>query len=386
MLVKNMIYLDNAATTFPKPASVLRAAEEAITIYGGNPGRGGHKMAMRASEMVFDTRKNLAEFFSCEPQNVIFTQNCTMALNYAIKGLFNEGNHVLCSCLEHNSVLRPLNTLKEKGIIDYDIVDIAYCDDEIISSFKSKIKCTTKGIICTHASNVSGRIMPIQKIGQMCRELGLYFIVDAAQSAGVIPINMKTSNITALCIPGHKGLYGISGSGALLLNDGEVLNTVIEGGTGSLSSELVQPDFTPDRLEAGTINTVGILSMNAGLEFVKKLTPERIYKYEMDHCKKVYEALFAMENIRLYQTPYKEGVYLPIVSFNIGRINSEQVVEMLNKSNFALRGGLHCAPLAHKYYGTLDSGMVRFAPSVFTSENDIKQFVKNISLLSAKKY
>lgn len=379
-----MVYFDNAATTFPKPITVLKAATQAITEFGGNPGRGGHKMAMRASEQIYNTREALADFFSCEAQDVIFTQNCTMALNIAIKGLFCNGGHILCSCLEHNSVLRPLEKLKTSQKLSYSVVDISNNDDDIVKAFADAITSETKGIVCTHASNVSGRIMPIKQLGKLCKDRGLVFIVDAAQSGGVIPISMELCNINALCIPGHKGLYGITGSGALLLRNCTLIDTIIEGGTGSLSSDLAQPDFFPDRLESGTVNTVGIIAMKAGLDFIKKLSLEKVYKHEIKHCKRLYSELSSMDSIKLYQDNFKEGLYVPIVSFNIGNISSERVVGILNESGFALRGGLHCSPSAHNFYKTAENGMVRFSPSVFTTDVEVSQFIKIIFDINKK--
>lgn len=379
-----MIYFDNAATTYPKPIAVVRAAYNAIISYGGNPGRAGHAMSMRVSEAVFSVRRKAAEMFNTSSEQVIFTSNCTSALNTAIKGLVKDGDHVICSCLEHNSVYRPLYKLKKEERISFDIANVGQTKEDAIKSFSMLIKPNTKIIVCTAASNVTGRILPIAEIGELCREKGIIFIVDAAQSGGVLSIDMQAQNINALCLPGHKGLYGLTGTGLLLLNgiSPEQINTVFEGGTGSLSTQSDPPDFFPDRLEAGTINTVGILALGAGIDFVKAKTTEEIYKHEFLLCKAVYEQLSKIDGIQLYSDGFEKGTYLPIVSFNIRGMNSEDTASRLSEAGFALRGGLHCSPLAHDFYGTLDMGMVRFSPSAFTMERQVVEFLKNIRQMS----
>lgn len=380
-----MPYFDNAATTYPKPRRVLRSVEQAVTFYGGNPGRGGHKMAMRVSEKIYSVRKKAADFFHADAENVIFTSNCTMATNMALKGVLREGDHVICSCLEHNAVLRPIYKLSQTRAVEYDIAQVyEYDDDRTVASFESLIRENTRAIVCTHTSNVSGMILPIQKLGELCRRRGIIFIVDAAQSAGVLPIDMQECGINLLCMPGHKGLYGVTGSGMLILNDIDGLDTILEGGTGSLSAEVAQPDFYPDRLESGTVNTVGILSIDAGLDFIQSVGIERIYRHEFGICRKVYDRLRRNPAIELYTSDFLYGKNAPIVCFNVCGINSDVLVAELAEYGYALRGGLHCAPLAHEYYGTLDRGMARFAPSYFTHDTEVEQFLKKLEIISKK--
>lgn len=379
-----MIYFDNAATTFPKPHSVMNQVHSAIVEYGGNPGRGGHKLSMQASEKVYQARKKVAAFFNAEPQNIIFTSNCTMALNIAIKGLLKREDHVIISSLEHNSVVRPLNKLSQTKGITYSIAKIYDDTARTVSSLRSLINDKTKAIICTHASNVTGVILPIMEIGALCKEKGILFIVDAAQSAGVLPIDINAMNINMLCTAGHKGIYGIRGTGLLILDNNVDPDSLIEGGTGSLSIELNQPDFAPDKYESGTLNTPGIFSIDAGIDFLNKMTLHKIYKHEFDICNYVYQSLKNDNNIILYNENFKLYKNTPIVSFNIIDMESDAVVEILNKNNFALRGGLHCSPLAHKTYGTLDMGMVRFSPSIFTKQESVEKFVKFIRSISKK--
>lgn len=380
-----MLYFDNAATTYPKPKCVINAVNSALIHYGGNPGRAGHSMAMKLSEKIYEARKTVADFFNAEVQNVAFTQNCTMSLNIAIKGVLKDGDHVLCSCLEHNSVIRPIVKLHQDGKIIYDVVKVYEYDADTVNSFKAAIKENTKAIVCTHASNVSGQKLPIKELGQLCKENGLIFIVDAAQTAGVFPIDMQENNINILCMPGHKSLYGITGSGIVILNQIEKMNTILEGGTGSVSVELTQPDFLPDRLEAGTINTAGIFAIEAGIRFIQKIGIDKIYAHEFKLCNYVYQELKKIEIVKLYRDDYPKNKNAPIISFNIGNENSDNTVTALNKMNCALRGGLHCSPLAHEYYGTIDVGMARFSPSIFTRECEVEQFIKNIQNISKNK-
>lgn len=371
-----MFYFDNAATTFPKPVCVLEAVNQGLTSYGGNPGRAGHDMAMKVSQKIYDTRCKVAEFFGGEAENVAFTSSCTMSLNMAIKGVLSKNDHAICSCLEHNSVVRPLHKLSKFGLISYDLAKVYDTDFDTVESFRRLIKPNTKAIICTHASNVTGKILPIKEIGKLCKEYGIYFIVDAAQSAGVLPIDMEEFNINILCMAGHKGLYGTTGSGVLIIRGLEEIRTLIEGGTGSVSVGLDQPDFLPDRFEAGTPNTLGILSIGAGIDFINRNGLEKIYSHEFKICQKVYDQLSQIENITLYAKDFALGKYAPIVAFNVNDLNSDILVAHLNENDCALRGGLHCSPTAHEFYGTLDTGIARFSPSFFTKDIEVNAFLK----------
>lgn len=372
-----MFYFDNAATTYPKPTCVLEAVNQGLTAYGGNPGRAGHDMAMKVSQKIYDIRCKVANFFGGEAENVSFTSSCTMSLNMAIKGVLNKGDHAICSCLEHNSVVRPLHKLAKFGLITYDIAKVYDEDCDTIESFRRQIRSNTKVIICTHASNVTGKVLPIKKIGKLCQEHGIYFIVDGAQTAGVLPINMEKFNINMLCLPGHKGLYGTTGSGILIVRNLDEVRTLIEGGTGSVSVGLDQPDFFPDRFEAGTPNTIGVFSIGAGIDFINNIGMQKIYDHEFKHCEKVYNTLSENKDIKLYADEFTIGEYVPIVAFNLKNVNSDILVSYLNENDCALRGGLHCSPTAHEYYNTLDIGMARFSPSFFTKDIEIMAFLKS---------
>ncbi|MGI5892965.1 MAG: aminotransferase class V-fold PLP-dependent enzyme [Candidatus Merdivicinus sp.] len=374
-----MIYFDNAATTFPKPPCVQRAALNAIRIYGGNPGRSGHRISMQTAEKIYAVRELAASFFDAQPENVIFTLNCTMALNIAIKGVLADGGHVITSSLEHNSVIRPIHAMSQKGIVTYSIAPVNELDPQAtVQAFRNLIRSDTRAIVCTAASNLTGTILPLHELATLCHEYGLLFIVDAAQAAGVIPLSMKEIGIDILCTAGHKGLYGTTGTGLLILRDGILPATILEGGTGSASLELDQPDFLPDRLESGTVNTVGILSLGAGMRFVEKLTLPEIYQYEMNLCGWVWKELHAMSHVTLLTQSFHMQEKVPIISFNIDGEDSAVVAQYLSQKGFALRGGFHCAGLAHRQLGTTGQGAVRFSPSHFNTEQQTALFLTEI--------
>ena len=369
-----MIYLDNAATTWPKPPQVEQMMGEALRRYGANPGRGGHPMAMKTAERVYACRELLADTFGLDdPTRVVFTANCTGALNAVIKGLLAEGGHAVISDMEHNSVVRPLEVLSVRGVT-YTKVNVCEADeDRTVENFSSAVRPDTRLILCTHASNVFGTIVPIQKIGQLARQLGIPFAVDAAQSAGILPIHMETDGIDYLCMPGHKGLYGPMGTGVLLCRDNRPLYTVTEGGTGSVSLSAEQPKELPDRLESGTLNVPGICGLYGGVCQVRQWGLRQICCHEQYLMKRLYETIAHHPNIVVY-TPYpNDGKTVPIVSLNVVGIPAEETAARLSDEGVAVRAGLHCAPSAHAHAGTLPYGTVRISPSMFTSEKEIKK-------------
>lgn len=371
-----MIYLDNAATTFPKPPSVGRSVLSAVTTYGGNPGRSGHAMSLKTSEKIYGVRSDLSRFFNVEPEQVIFTNNCSQALNMAIKGVMGSGGHAITSSYEHNSVIRPLYVLKQKQVIDYDIAPIVAHDvAATLENFKRLLRPTTKAIICTHASNVTGLILPIKELGDFCREHHLIFIVDGAQTAGVLPVNLPEMNIDIFCTAGHKGLYGITGTGLMVLGSDIQLDTLIEGGTGSVSDEIEQPSFLPDRFESGTLGTAGILSMGAGLAHIQKTGISNVYQHEFTLCEELYQQLNEIDGIATYVDFFQYGYYVPVVLFNVIGKKWWYVVTQMSDRGYALRGGVHCSFLAHQSIGTIKIGAVRLAPSIFTTQKEIHSFV-----------
>lgn len=378
-----LIYFDNAATTFPKPNIVKNNIKSIFNKFGGNPGRSGHNMAMETSLMIYSCREALAKLFGAHnTEDVVFCLNCTMAINMAIKGILSPGDHVIISSYEHNAVLRPIHKLKQLGLITYDIADIYENDiDKTLSSYKRLIKRNTKLIIAIHGSNVFGNILPVKEISDIAHKNGAMFLIDAAQTAGVIPINIQELNIDFFCAPGHKSLYGLSGIGILITNHGKRLSTVIEGGTGSLSQSFSQPDFMPDRLESGTVNTAGILGLYNGLKFINQRGITNIYSHEMKIIQYIYNRLSNNKNIILYTDYPSLNTYLPVLSFNVKDMSCDEVIKNLNEKGFALRGGLHCAPLAHQSKGTLEIGTVRISVGAFNTVAQANKLCNAISSL-----
>ncbi len=371
-----MIYLDNAATTFPKPDTVKKAVLQALNRYGANPGRSGHEMSMQTSQMVFSVRQQAARFFGlAQEENVIFTQNCTQATNTVLKGLLQPGDHVVTSCLEHNAVMRPLYGLQEKGISYTAAKVFPGDDDRTVESFAACIKPNTRLIACTHASNVWGIKLPIERIGRLAQDRGVELMVDCAQTAGVVPIQMQQMGIHYLCCAGHKGLYGPMGTGLLLINSATSLAPLIEGGTGSMSAMLTQPELLPDRFESGTPNTPGVIGLGAGISFVNGKGIPRIASHEMGLVRYVYGALSKMNHVLLYTAPPDETAFVPVLSFNVRDQSSEETAQYLNQHGIAVRAGLQCAPMAHHYMGTMGIGAVRISPSAFSTITQMEQFV-----------
>lgn len=375
-----MIYFDNAATTYPKPQSVLRALQTGAVRYGANPGRAGHKLAVETAERVFQTRETVARFFSLEQcENVIFTKNCTESLNTVIKGLARKGGHFLCSNLEHNAVARPLEALKIQGICTWTAAEVAQTDEQTVENFKKCLRPNTIAIVCTGASNVFGRRLPIRDLANLAHKNGVLMVVDAAQTAGISPISMQQDGIDFLCAPGHKGLYGIMGTGLLLCNCNTALKPLTEGGTGVLSAQLTQPETYPERLESGTLNVPGILALDAGIKFTENKGVKQIYNSEMQHMVHIENTLREIPQVELYAdiSTHKE-LFVPLLSFNVRGLHSEETAAQLSAANIAVRAGLHCAGLAHKAYATPERGTVRICPSVFTTEKDVKSLLISI--------
>lgn len=378
-----MIYFDNGATTFPKPAKVQNAVVRAMLEYGANPGRSGYKMAIETATKVYETREKAKELFNASsPTDIVFTSNCTHALNLAIKGLLKKGDHVIISDLEHNSVLRPVHTLSQRGLITYSIVKTMDSDAETVKSFEKLIKDNTKLIICTHGSNVWGIKLPVEQLGRLAKRKKVFFLVDAAQTAGIIPIDVKKSNIDFLCMPGHKGLYGPSGTGMLITSKAYELSTIIEGGTGSMSSLYTQPDVAPEMLESGTVNTVGIIGLGAGISYVKSKTAEKIYEHGMEIAEYIYNNLKNNSGVILYTKMFSRNKNLPVVSFNIKDMMSEDTVSRLAEMGFALRGGLHCSPLAHTKMNTMDIGACRISIGSFNTLSEAKKLCAAINKIT----
>lgn len=375
-----MINFDNSATSFPKPAAVKKAVLNAMDRYGGNPGRSGHTISLETAKAVYAARTAAADFFDAEPDRVIFSQNCTHALNMAIKGVASDGCHIIVSSLEHNSSVRPVHALSKQGKCTYSIAEVSADDESTVNNFRRLITPQTRIIICTIGSNVTGQILPIEKIGRLCQEHGICFIADGAQACGVIPVSLS-QGINILCTAGHKALYGPSGTG-LLVTDGKFdISPIMEGGTGSESMLLDQPSFLPDSLESGTINTAGAIALGTGIKFVKRLGTDSIYDHESKLCEKLITSIKPLNNVIVYRNENVKR-YLPVVSFNIEGLYAEETAAKLSDAGFALRGGLHCSGLAHTTIGTVPNGTVRFSPSVFNTEKEVDSLISTIKKIS----
>lgn len=377
-----MIYLDNSATTYPKPEAVRRAVGQALTQYGANPGRAGHRFAMKTAEAVFRARRLAADFFGEERiENVIFTPGCTQSLNMVLKGRLRPGDHVVISCLEHNAVYRPVAALASEGV-HHTVARVFPGDDgRTLESIESCLKSNTKMVVCTHGSNVFGIRLPIEDIGRLAHAHHAEMTLDAAQSAGVAEYDLRQMPVDFLCCSGHKGLYGPMGIG-LLIARGERLKPFVRGGTGSQSALTEQPEEYPDRLESGTPNVPGILGLEAGIRFVQQKGARRIAEHETELVRRLHQRLAQNPRVQLY-TPIPEmGRCFPVLSFNVLDLPSEETAQRLNKAGFAVRAGLHCAPLAHSWMGTLENGTVRVSVSAFNNRQEIDALAEALKDIS----
>ncbi len=371
-----MIYFDNSATTFPKPNTVLTKACYATRYLGGNPGRSGHKMSVRVADEVYKVREKLAQFFNAKPENVVFTLNCTHAINFAMKGVMQSGGHIIISSLEHNAVSRPTVALaNSRNNVSYSVAQVADTNERTIANFKSLIRRDTRCVCMMAASNVTGEILPFNEIASICKKRGICFILDAAQGAGLMEIKLG-EGINFICCAGHKGLYGLSGTGVLITDGKYPLSTIIEGGTGATSLELKQTDFLPEQLESGTINVPGIISLGAGVDFVRRTGIDNIRRKEDRLCDVFKSQVERLDNFTVIREDNKE--YAPLVSFSYKSANSFEVTEYLSNRGFALRGGFHCSALAHRTLRTTEDGLTRFSPSIFNSEMEVRKLVTEL--------
>ena len=380
-----MIYLDNSATTYPKPPQVIRAVQSAVQTYGFNPGRGGYRQSLRTAQKVFEAREAVCDFFNASSvESVIFTPSCTQAINTVIKGVLKKGDHVIISSFEHNAVARPIHKLQQEGYITYSIAPVEIDDpDKTVDNFRQLINAHTRMIICTHASNVFGYRLPVERLCALAHGNGLLFCLDAAQSAGILPINMQNDGYDFVCCAGHKYLYGPMGIGVLLIGNDNEVEPLIEGGTGSVSDDLNMPKFYPDKLEAGTLNIAGIIGLRAGIDFVKNKGIDRIRRKESRLIHDLSKELEGFHRIRLYHSADSVSYHTPVLSFTVDGTDSETVVKYLSEQHdICVRGGLHCAPLAHRSMGTQETGTVRISPSVFTTYNDMRYLLNSLRKFS----
>lgn len=379
-----MIYLDNAATTYPKPKSVYKNVMDAMTKYGANPGRGSHAMAIEGARVIYETRELLAELFNLDdPMKVILTFNATDGLNMAIKGILRPGDHVVTTAMEHNSVLRPIKELENIGV-ENTIVSCSHEGKINVQDIEAAIKTNTRMVVTTHVSNLTGTIFPIEKIGEMCKRRNVLYLVDGSQSAGVLEIDMQKQHIDFLAVPGHKGLLGPQGTGALLINSDAEIKELKEGGTGSESSNPHQPNFYPDKLEAGTHNLPGIAGLNAGLKYILNKGTKSILSHEKNILETFINEMRKNRKIVIYG-PEDINDRSGVVPVNIAGMDSSEVAYILDTEyNIAVRPGLHCAPLAHKTIGTENIGAVRFGIGPFTKRSDVIAAVKALNEISER--
>jgi cysteine desulfurase family protein len=377
-----MIYLDNAATSWPKPPEVREAIIKFLEEIGANPGRSGHFLSIEAARVLFEAREALATLFHVmDSLRIVFTLNATESINLALKGLLRPGDHVITSSMEHNSVMRPLRHL-ERGGIQLDVIPCSHQGHLDPTDITKAIRSNTKMIVMNHASNVTGTLLPIREAGKLAREHDLLLLVDAAQTAGAYPIDTERDLIDLLAFTGHKSLYGPQGTGGLVIGeriDDQEMIPLKQGGTGSRSEFEEQPDFLPDRFESGTPNGPGIAGLLAGVRFVLKRGVEPIRQHEMDLSGKLVDGLREIRRVRLYG-PENSEQRIATLSFTVPGLSSSDVAMGLEKRfGILCRPGLHCAPSVHRTIGTFPEGTVRFSLGVFNTEEEILETIKAVS-------
>lgn len=380
-----MIYLDNAATSWPKPPQVKEAMNRFMEEVGANPGRSGHLLSIEAARILYEARESLAALFHVKDSSrIVFTLNATESINLALRGLLKPGDHVITSSMEHNSVMRPLRDLEKRGIE----LSIIPCSREGMMDpreVERRIKPNTKMVVLNHASNVTGTLLPAKEVGSIAKKYDLLFLVDAAQTAGAYPIDVERNGIDLLAFTGHKSLYGPQGTGGLVI--GERVNEkemvpLKQGGTGSRSEFEEQPDFLPDRFESGTPNGVGIAGLLAGVQFVLQKRAEQIHQQESRLMDKLIEGLKGIPKLKFYG-PENRKDRMATLSFNLKQLSSSEVALRLEKEfGIFCRPGLHCAPAAHRTIGTFPEGTVRFSLSLFSTEEEIETAIRAVSSIA----
>ncbi len=380
-----MIYLDNAATSYPKPKRVEQAMVNFMNNIGASPGRSAHRLSQEAGRLIYQTRENLAQLFKVnDPLRIIFTLNITEALNLALQGILVPGDGVITSSMEHNSVMRPLRDLERKGV-KVEIIPCSSRGEFDPESIKKRIKKNTKLIVINHGSNVIGSILPICQIGEIARKHGILFLVDTAQTAGCYPLDMEKDKIDLLAFTGHKALFGPSGTGGLIFGERVNIKKLIplkRGGTGSWSEFEEQPDFLPDKYESGTLNAVGIAGLNEGVKFILQEGVDKIHRYELLLTQKLIEGLKNIPEAIVYGAEKRED-RVAVVSFNIQkRLPSEIGLKLDEEYGIMCRIGLHCSPASHKTIGTFPMGSVRFSLSYFNQWEEIEQALEAVKKIA----
>lgn len=365
-----MIYFDNAATSLQKPEAVIEAVAEAMKSLG-NASRGAHSAALGSNRMVYETREMLAELFHIDdPSRIAFTMNATESLNIAIAGIFRPEDHVITTVMEHNSVLRPLYRMEESGT-ELSFLQADKKGNISYEELENAIRSNTRAVICTHASNLTGNVLDLERIGEICKKHRLLFLVDASQTAGIIPIDVQKMKISVLCFTGHKGLLGPQGTGGIYVAPEINIRPLVVGGSGIQSYLKTQPDEMPARLEAGTLNAHGIAGLHAAVSYIIEKGVEQIYQEEHEKTDYFYRMIRSIPDIHIYGDPEAE-LHAPIIALNIGDYDSAQVAdELMETYGIATRAGAHCAPLMHQALGTQKQGAVRFSFSQFNTRKEL---------------
>ncbi|SHJ77692.1 cysteine desulfurase family protein [Anaerobranca californiensis DSM 14826] len=372
-----MIYLDNGATSFPKPEEVYKAHDYGFRNYGANPGRGGHSLARECARVIYNTREKIREFINAKnTREIVFTSNTTEALNQGIFGAVSEGDHIIISKLEHNSVWRPVEWLRKNLRIELD-----FCEHDkegyiILEDLERKIKSNTKLVVINHCSNVFGTMQNLSAIGEITRRKGVLLLVDGAQSLGFEEIDVQKMGIDMLAFAGHKGLLGPMGTGGLYIREDILLKPLKTGGTGSKSESPEVPAIGPERYESGTMNTAGIYALGVGIDFIKEQGLRKIKAHKIALINRLIDGLEGIVTFYGPQTLENKG---PVISFNVGEMASTEVAFILDTVyNIAVRAGLHCSPLAHKFFGTLEQGTIRVTPGIFNTLEEIDVLINAI--------
>jgi cysteine desulfurase family protein len=379
--MSDFVYLDNAATTFPKPPEVIQFMCDFYQTRGVNPGRTGFDLALEAEETLADARRSLTEFFGgSDPNRLVFSYNVTDALNLLISSVLEPGDHAITTCLEHNSVLRPMYMHHEQGVeVDFVPFDArGYVDPEDIAR---RIRSNTKLVVMNHGSNVIGTIQPVAEVGRICRERSVLFAIDAAQTAGLVAIDVVSMNIDVVCFTGHKSLFGPSGIGGMYIGEHVDIRPCRAGGTGVMSALKNQPDAYPWRMEFGTVNTMGVAGLLAAQRWIAdRGGVETIYEHEMRHARRLHEGLEAIDGVQLYCADLDHD-HLPVFVFNVDGLPADQTGTFLDVEHDVItRTGLHCAPQVHEGIGTFDAdGTVRFSPGVFTTDEEIERAIDAVA-------
>lgn len=376
-----MIYFDNAATSLQKPEAVIEAVAEAMKSLG-NASRGAHSAALGSNRMVYETRELLAELFHIDdPSRIAFTMNATESLNIAIAGIFRPEDHVITTVMEHNSVLRPLYRMEESGT-ELSFLQADKKGNISYEELENAIRSNTRAVICTHASNLTGNVLDLEKIGEICKKHRLLFLVDASQTAGIIPIDVQKMKISVLCFTGHKGLLGPQGTGGIYVAPEINIRPLVVGGSGVQSYLRTQPDEMPARLEAGTLNAHGIAGLHAAVSYIIEKGVEQIYQEEHEKTDYFYRMIRSIPDIHIYGDPEAE-LHAPIIALNIGDYDSAQVAdELMETYGIATRAGAHCAPLMHQALGTQKQGAVRFSFSQFNTRKELDAGIQALSELA----